>query len=280
MLQKNILLGAALAASLASTASAALIAYEGFNYTEANGTTLTGLNGGTGWDEAYPTVTGSGGNITLANGLSFTGHLASIGKSAERSTSATMSADGRNWDTALATGTIWYSFLLNPTATGRGTLGVVQGSGSNQNGFGIRFEPNTTATTLQINANTPAQAPGTNILFANGFGQTYLVVGKLTIDTAANTRNDVWVWQNGQTVPTNLTNASVGMSFSSGATSTAIPAFYGRAFGSPNAAVFFDEVRIGTTFADVSAIPEPSSFVALAGLGAIGMVASRRRRQA
>jgi hypothetical protein len=274
MLQKRTLLVAALAASLASSASATLIAYEGFNYTEANGTTITGLNGGTGWDQAYPTVEGT---IRLGDGLSFTGHLASAGKSIERLQSATMSADGRNWETALATGTIWYSFLMNPTATGRGTFGVVQGAASNQNGFGIRFEPSTT--TLQINANTPNQNPGTNITFANGYGQTYLVVGKLTIDTAANTRNDVWAWQNGQTVPTNLTNASVGMSHASFATGASIPALYGRAFGSPNAAVFFDEVRIGTTFGDV-AIPEPSSFAALAGLGVLGMVASRRRRQA
>ncbi len=277
MFPKRTLLGAALAAALTSSASAALIAYEGFNYTEANGTTLTGLNGGTGWDEAYPTVEGTN---RLADGLSFTGHLPSIGKGYERLASATLTSNGRNWETALSNGTIWYSFLVNPVLSGRGTLGVVQGASSNQNGFGIRFEPNaTTATTLRFNANTPAQNPGTDINFANGYGLTYLVVGKLTIDTAASTRNDIWVYQNGQTVPT-LTNASVGMSFSSAVTGASIPAFYGRSFGNPNAAIVFDEIRIGTTFADVSAIPEPSTFAALAGLGALGLVASRRRRQA
>lgn len=38
---------------------------------------------------------------------------------------------------------------------------------------------------------------------------------------------------------------------------------------------FFDELRIGTSFADV-VIPEPSS--ALLGLGAFGLAALRRRR--
>jgi hypothetical protein len=41
-----------------------------------------------------------------------------------------------------------------------------------------------------------------------------------------------------------------------------------------------DEFRIGTTYLDVvpSAIPEPSSYAALAGLGAIGLALHRRRR--
>ena len=278
MLPKRTLLGAALAATLASSASAALIAYEGFNYTEANGTTISGLNGGTGWDEAYPSVEGT---LRLADGLSFEGHLPSIGKGFERLPSGTLTSNGRNWETTLTNGTIWYSFLVNPPLSGRGTIGVVQGAASNQNGFGIRFEPNaTTATTLRFNANTPVQNPGTDINFANGYGLTYLVVGKLTVDTAASTRNDMWVYQNGQTVPI-LTDVSVGMSVSSAATGSSIPAFYGRSFGNPNAAIVFDEIRVGTTFADVaSAIPEPSSFAALAGLGALGFIATRRRQQA
>jgi hypothetical protein len=39
-----------------------------------------------------------------------------------------------------------------------------------------------------------------------------------------------------------------------------------------------DEIRLGTTWSQVAAIPEPSAFAALAGLGALGLAATRRRR--
>jgi hypothetical protein len=285
MLQKRTLLVAALAASLTSSASATLIAYEGFNYAQANGTSITSLNGGTGWDEAYPAVEGT---IRLADGLSFTGHLASEGKSADRNTgNATMSANGRNWESALASGTYWYSFIMQPTATAsansRGTFGILQGSATNQNGFGIRFDFTGTAgpgATLTINANTPVQSPGTNITFASGWGVNYLVIGRLTVNTAANTTNDVWAFQNGATLPTSVGGLGAVMSTSTASSTGVNPAMYGRAFGN-STPTLFDEIRIGTTFADVaSAIPEPSSAAALAGLGALGLIATSRRRRA
>lgn len=269
---------AAIALVAGPAANAALLAYEGFDYAEADGTSISGLNGGTGWTEAYPTVEGT---IRLANGLSFIDHIASSGKSAERLASATLTSNGRNWAPTVSDGTYWYSFLMSPTATasnvGRGTFGILQGPGSNQNGFGIRFDFTGTVgpgATLTINANSPVQAPGTNTSFASGWGQTYLVLGRLTVDAAANTTNDIWVYQNGQSIPTSEAGLPSVMSTTTGASTGINPAMYGRAFGD-SAPTFFDEIRVGTSFGDVMAIPEPSA----AALGLVGLTALLRRRR-
>jgi hypothetical protein len=273
-----VLRSAALALLAGPATHAALVAYEGFAYTEANGTSISGLNGGTGWTEAYPTVEGT---IRLADGLSFTDHFASAGKSAERLGSATLTSNGRNWAPTVADGTYWYSFLMNPTATatnvGRGTFGVLQGPSSNQNGFGIRFDFTGTAgpgATLTVNANSPAQAPGTNITFASGWNQTYLVLGRLTVNTAATTTNDIWVYQNGSSLPSSDAALPAAMSTTTQSSAGVIPAMYGRAFGD-SALTVLDEVRIGTSFADVMVVPEPSAAI-LGLLGSLGLL--RRRR--
>jgi hypothetical protein len=264
-------------------AHAALIAYEGFDYPDPAGTQLQGLNGGTGWTEAFP----SGSGPRLGSSLTFTGHLASSGQGAVYNTGQTHTANGRNWAAAIADGVYWYSFLIQPesndTFYGRGTFGILQnGSGTdNQNGFGIRFDvtPESAGnTTLRFTAQSPPQAPGGAIDFANGFNQTYLVLGRLTVDTAANTTNDIWVWQEGATIPTAVENLPAVMSTITQATNSANPALYGRAFGggltNADYPIRYDEVRIGTTFNAVM-VPEPSAAV-LGLIGALGLL--RRRR--
>ncbi len=251
-------LSAALAVALTSSASAALIAYEGFDYTEANDTALTGLSGGIGWTEAYPSVTSSGGTYSIADGLSFTG-IPSSGKSAQRTASATLTGNGRNWATSLTAGTYWYSFLMKPTATdttvGRGTFGLLQnGSGSdNQNGYGIRIDNSGTGltATLTIQSQSPSQAGGGSISFPNGYNSTYLIIGKLVVTTPTNVANSVWVYKEGTAVPADETALGAAMTTVSNTVTVAPnPALYGRAFGG-TAPTFFDEVRVGTAYIDV-----------------------------
>jgi hypothetical protein len=254
-------LSAALAVALTSSASAALIAYEGFDYTEANDTALTGLSGGIGWTEAYPSVTSSGGTQIIADGLSFTG-IPSSGKSAQRTASATLTGNGRNWAATLTAGTYWYSFLMKPTSTaaanGRGTFGLLQnGSGSdNQNGYGIRFDRSGTAgptATLTFQSQSPSQAGGSSISFATGWNSTYLVVGKLvvTVTTTTTVANSVWIYKEGTAVPADEAALGTAMTtVSNSVTATPLPAMYGRSFGD-SAPTFFDEVRVGTAYIDV-----------------------------
>jgi hypothetical protein len=265
--------------STATSSQAALIAYEGFDYTEADGTSVGGLNGGTGWDEAYPTPNPAG--ITLRSGLSRVG-ITSVGKAMQYSASATLTANGRNWEAAVPAGasTYYYSFLINPITNGsggysRGTFGLLQnGSGSdNQNGYGIRYD--NSGTSLIINAQSSAQAPGTNINFGpTGWGDTYLVVGKLDVNSSGTTTNSIWVYPSSATLPTSEAGLGVAMSSVTGSTGTVFPAMYGRAFGGTQL-TGFDEIRIGTTAGDVG-IPEPTALFAT--VAAAGVALRRRRR--
>lgn len=258
-------------------ARGAVLAYDGFDYPEAIGTSIAGLNGGTGWTEAYPTPSGT---IALADGLSFSGFFPSTGKAMQFSGNANLTTDGRNWTSTLTSGTYWYSFLVNPITNGtnfsRGTFGLMQGAGTNQNGFGIRMD--FSGSNLTFNTQTPVQAGGVVISFPNGWGSTYTILGRLVVDTAANTTNSLWVYSPTDTLPT--AEPTTAMSTVTGATSGAIGAVYGRAFGDSQPIVY-DEIRVGETFADVMPVPEPASVAAamVAGLGGLGLLARRRLRR-
>lgn len=252
---KKIFLGLALAAGLASHASAALIAYEGFDYT-GNGTIST-LSGGIGWTEAFPTVEGT--TTVAADGLTFTG-LPTLGKAAERLASSTLTSNGRNWSASLSAGTYWYSFLMKPTATAsavaRGTFGLLQNGtlADNQNGYGIRYDVSGAAgltATLTIQSQSPSQAGGSSISFTNGYNSTYLIIGKLVVGPTTTVANSVWVYKEGTAVPAN--EAALGTAMTTVSNTVAVapnPALYGRAFGG-TAPTFFDEVRLGTDYIDV-----------------------------
>lgn len=261
---------------------AALIAYEGFNYAEPGGTSVAGLNGGTGWDEAYPVPSGT---IDLQPGLTF-GPIGSAGDQAGRfSTGSANFGTGRDWEDAsgpLANGTTYYySFLIHPTNNvtnnARGTVMIMKSttSGDSQNGFGLRIDNN--GTSPQFKVWSPAQAAGPNLDFPGGYNQTYLVVGKITIDTAGTSVNALSLYNAAAGIPGTepVTFASSIPSVWTGNAETLRPTFAGRAFGN-SAPYSVDEIRIGTTFADVVPVPEPTAGV-FALLGTVGMILHRRR---
>jgi MYXO-CTERM domain-containing protein len=260
---------------------AALSAYEGFAYADPGGTSLAGLNGGTGWDEAFPTPVGT---IDLQPGLTF-GAIGSAGDQAGRFNIGANFQTGRDWEDAsspLATGsTYYYSFLVHPTNTvtnnARGTIMIMRStaSGDSQNGFGLRIDNN--GTSPQFKAWSPAQAAGANLDFSAGYNQTYLVVGKITIDSAGTSVNALSVYNAAAGIPSSepVTFASSIASIWTGNADTLRPTFGGRAF-SNSAPYGVDEIRIGTTFADVIPVPEPASGV-FALLSMLGLVLRRRR---
>jgi hypothetical protein len=277
MTKKHYLLGGALALSLASSASALLIASEDFNYALANGTSISGLNGGTGWDEVYPAPSAT---AALQNGLSFPG-IVSSGQAMEMQVNANLSTNGRNWDTAVANGTYWYSLLVNPTTSlapatpaARGTFGLFQNSADNQNGFGFRIDNN--AGSPQFKAWTRTQAAGANIDFLGGYNQTYLVLGRVIVG-AVNTTSDLWVFDTSDVLPTSVAAAGTVQSSQTQTTGTLNAAMYARLF-SNSAPISFDEIKLGTTFEDVMPIPEPSTYAALAALASLGFVLARKRK--
>lgn len=244
--------GILLALALALPASAARLAYEGFDYTEADGTSISGLNGGDGWDEAYPAP--GGGPLTLQPGLSYSGGNApaTIGKSMNFGANANLSS-GRDWadsSTPPVNGTYYYSFQIDPIAAARGTVMIMKAtnSGDGQNGFGIRLDNNSGSP--QFKAWSPTQGAGNNIDFAGGYGSTYFVVGKITIVNGGTSTNAVSVFNSAGTIP--LTEPTFASSVTADATNTANlrATLSGRAF-SNNTGYRVDEIRIGTSYAEV-----------------------------
>jgi hypothetical protein len=53
---------------------------------------------------------------------------------------------------------------------------------------------------------------------------------------------------------------------------------FGQQDNTTSTGTIFDEFRIGTTFASVTPIPEPSTSALLIGLGALALIGMRRRR--
>jgi hypothetical protein len=243
----------------ATTANAVLLATEPLDYLEASGTALTGLNGGSGWLEAYPST-----SVILTNGLSYPGAY-TVGQAMRFGASMNLSS-GRDWGTdatvPLPDGSVYYySVLVLPELNGRGTFIPFKstGSGDGQNGFGIRIDNN--GGNPQFKAWSASQAAGNNLDFAGGYGSTYLVIGKVSINQSGDSTNTIWVYQDPTAIPTSEPTAggSTVTSAWSGNAETLRTTLSGRAF-SNNTGLNYDQIRIGTTFADVipPSGPEPS----------------------
>ena len=222
---------------------AARLAYEGFEYIQANGTSVAGLNGGTGWREAYPTPDGP---HVLANGLTFTG-LSTVGKSMNRS-NGTLTANGRNWAASVDTSaTYWYSYLLNSTigtdGNGpEGTFNLFQTTSDNQNGAGIEFRKGTSgALLIRVTGN----GGFTDVRTVPG-GQTHWVLGRIT-----NASHRVWVYAQGESLPT-AEPTTGGTNITGTPLASRQAAMSGRRFGSSgaNSSITFDEIRIGNLFSE------------------------------
>jgi hypothetical protein len=226
------------------------LAYEAFYYLQPNGTSINGLNGGIGWKEAYPNPSGP---HTLTNGLTFAGAV-TAGGAVVRTAGATLSGNGRNWSYNVPLdSTIWYSFMLKAVNTSGGTFGILQNNGSNQDGFGIVIrstgDHGFPAGTLAIQA-AAGSAPGAWINLGSvpeTFEKTYLIVGRLLLNSTGDSSNQIWVYES---LPTEAEQAGLGTSSAAGPLGTKIPAMYGRAWSNSGPTIF-DEVRVGTSFEQV-----------------------------
>jgi hypothetical protein len=248
----SLAVAAGLSLTLCST-NAALLMSEPFDYADPDGTSLTGLNGGVGFSAAYPTVSG----VFLTNGLSYPGAYF-VGKGIHFGASANISSTGRAWGasptTPLANGVYYYSYFVLPEGTAAGgTLVPFMKDNSDvngQNGFGGRVENN--GGSPRFKAWSPSQAGGNNLDFAGGYGATYLVMGKLTINQSGDCTNTIWVYKSPDAIPT-TEPASGGSTVTvpwTGNGDLARTKLSGRAFSS-NPGLKYDQVRVGTTFADV-----------------------------
>ncbi|GAB4250616.1 MAG: hypothetical protein OHK005_17630 [Candidatus Methylacidiphilales bacterium] len=277
------------------SASATLITYDGLDYT--SGDNLHGSSGGSGWGTNWDNQSGLSSNITVSSpGLSY-GSLVVGGNAV---TTNSFDSTGRRldvsftgaWDGAgfvsdpfvdqqIDQGNVWGSFLARRNAATATWDGGPQFSLHRNN---ISWFTDTASSALQITWNATSNvwvassgASSTN-LTGSGLGDTVLFVFKLELSLTPGA-NNIYVWMD----PTGLGGADL-------LTSTADASFTGldtadarfkafRAYGGGSAtnATTFDEVRFGTTFASVTPIPEPSTYVLL-GLG-LGTLWWLRRRK-
>lgn len=279
----TVLLAAMSVMGLAANAGASLAVYEGFDYEVGP---LAGKGGGTGF-VAGSTYTTTGDTVAVAaDSLSYTGLLSGTGNQLGMAANQNIGA-GRGWGTnsTPAGGSVfWYSFLVKPTNGSRGTFVPFSGTSANsngQNGFGLRMGRGSDNTTVIFKTWSPGQWDGSStgnpntIEVANGYGLTYLVVGRLSMsENGAQTTSTLWV------------NPALGVEPSTGGISLTVNTashpfatrLSGRQFsGAAEAITYYDELRIGATAMDVMPVPEPMTIAAL-GLGVAALLRRPRRR--
>jgi hypothetical protein len=260
---------------------AQVIAYEPFNYTA--GANLNGLGGGTGWATVWSEPSFGLGNPNddiperiQAGGLSF-GGLGVAGNSVV--TGGRFSYDFRNLGTTLGTpGTTRYaSFLLR-----RNTVGPDVGNNGPDYGgvvFGDENNPNS------LFVGKPGGGNLINYALENGVGNGQVSSSKaeaLGVVALLVARFDFTA---GNDVLSLYVNPAVGAAEPSIADAIKSDMNLGTFIGVSISTGAFatwsvDELRVGNTYLDVTAVPEPGSaaLVLVTALSAVGFHARRRRR--
>ncbi len=266
----------ALAGSIASS-QASIIAYEGFDTASINGTDATTVG-----------VTGSGFSaygdtnfrMDIEDGLSYadgSGNTLNVtGKSAgmELAVSGTQNLQLALTSTIVNTGTIYMSFLVNTSAGTSWGLAT----GLSTAAVGNSASPGTIAASLRsTSTNFGIYGAGTDIDIRTGPDSTPAGLSTLFFVAELNMTTETMT---GYINPTDLNDVS-GTAASTMTDTTATwgdMTHFVHSLGSTFAGSV-DEIRIGTTMADVTpftAVPEPSS-TALLGLGGIALILRRRK---
>ncbi len=272
----------------ASVSNAALVVYEGFDYTAG---TLPTNNGGTGFTGSWEAfgATGVGGSVdwTVAAGsmvqgtnqLPIAGNKASAGNNSGASRKWFTPGAGR--PSYLQTGgEIWFSAnakTLNTHQNSDSVLAITHQNNGAGNALGLVMKR---VGTSNVNTGIGLRIGGSSAAVVDTLlpSETEVfVVGRVQFGTPSAT---LTVWLNPAADPltlTPLTSATTsgtlggdGTNYSQFLTQGALGM---RTFS--NGAAAFDEIRIGEFASDVMVIPEPASLGIVGGIGAMLM---RRRR--
>lgn len=290
------------AAASAAVSHATLITYEGFDYSTGP---LDDNNGGTSWKEPWDVQSNNTQyNVSDSSPLSF-GSLVTNGNymngggsftNAGRRVLANFLSDWDNagrvsapfLDEALDQGVVWGSFLLriNSDITSWDNM-IITFQGDNNipwdqttaNGARIVTTGGGTKT-FEIKEGSAGSTVTTGITAATG--TTYLFVTKWELSLTAGANNFyLWIFDN----PSNVTlGGSDLLTGTADASLTGLNTedlrFKNWAFYLDNAVdrISVDELRLGTTFASVTPVPEPATAAML--LGGAGFLILRRRVRA
>jgi len=291
---------ASVAAGIASKASASYM-YDGMGY--ANGTTL----GATGnW------ANGGTGQFTAVNPGDLGYPIAQVGSTTGLVQGTTSSARVNRLDLAnppvgldhlgsypSGSGTLYYSLDLKiPNITSAGTGGSFIAGFNNSSGTvtgavtqaGARLQVRkdlVDATKYNVGIRNDITGAGTSPITWDGTqfttGDTIFLVAEYEFNQASNLDDVAKLWINGvnmQTSDFGAASAPVTALTSTGGDISALQilSFFLRENTVSGNTVQFDEVRVGTSWAEVTPVPEPVGFGVLT-LGAFAALV-RRRRQA
>jgi hypothetical protein len=284
--------------ALGAAASAALITYEGFDY--ANGP-VDGQNGGLGWKEGWESQEDNphyavqsssplsfGPLVTSGGYLNGGGNYFNCGRRILTTASAEWHAAGRVSNPYslenIDQGVVWASMLVrvNAPITSTESARVWFHEGK------IAWDPRGGAEThgLQIRSNGGGpwsvslgfSGPLTSTGVAVNVGTTYLFVIKFELGLTAGANSAyVWIFENpdlvklgGEDLPVSTALASITGRDSADLRFQAIGFYLDHA----NDRLSVDEIRLGTSFADVTPVSGATSY-ALLGSG-VGLLASLR----
>ncbi len=267
----------------AGQAGAGLLAYDGFeSYTPSTTTTVAGGNGGTGWVGAW-----QGTNVTNPvvrdSAYDYSNGVVVI-DGGDQSLRLSHAHDAYiNRQFATQTGTVYFSLLLTVnTALANNHYVVFALSDSpSQAQSAASGLNNTSNTTLGVRLtstdfNSASNVSSNTSVFQN---QTYLLVGRVAkeagLSPTAYDRLDLWV--NPATLTEPAYNARVNRSIHPGSTLSWFTVRTVNLNGTQDYRL--DEIRIGTTWESVVAIPEPATLALLAA-GAVVMLSRRRENHA
>jgi hypothetical protein len=250
----------------AQSAHASLVVSESFEYSVGS---LAGQNGGTGWSGSWTayglgasgsvqagsleyedlTVAGNKAYVTTTNGTS--GYSRTLGSTFSDATTNTIYISfAFNWDEGLR----FFGLQLYNGATSAVEFNKLGG----QSNFGIQGGTGSAAITTDT---------------------THFVVVRIDFNASGNDTVRLYLapsLADGEPVTAVSTRSIASLSLDS----IRLAAGYDNGTHA-TAAAWFDEIRIGTTFADVipTTVPEPSSAAVLAGAAALGLVTLGRRRR-
>jgi len=267
----------------AGTAQATLSAYDGFNYTAGN--SLVGQNGGSGWGGAWAS---SGGDTTwTAGGTGLTYHDAvnnldlqvSGGCGIGSSTATNWFTEPRTLGTSISSGTLYLSQLLYFTndENGKGPHYIALKGTSSAMAYISPAWGGTNYWRLCVRNQSGSDTVSSSTSYYAKAGETHFVVMKIEFDAnGVNEKVSMYLDPALNAEPStplfSINTVNIGtvggweflLRGSSGNTDT----------------VHADEIRIGTTWADVApvAVPEPST-IALLASGLVGLLAYAWRKR-